>query len=183
MLRTQQPFCVVLESPVLSKVSALAWLDSSSSKNSLGVFLFSPPTPSSGSLLHPGSLTLLMCVQHSDKYSRALSIQISGDPSVLLSLSCTMTYAFQPPEQPPRSLPPRITQIFILLPGSTFLGGQGTAPRNKTVVSVQLTLCFLSFNHQTTAIIQLLKKSVSTYLSWFRVVLGKRIIPIALTPP
>lgn len=149
MLRTQQPFCVVLESPVLSKVSALAWLDSSSSKNSLGVFPFSPPTPSSGSLLHPGSLTLLMCVQPSDKYSRALSIQISGDPSVLLSLSCTMTYAFQPPEQPPRSLPPRITQIFILLPGSTFLGGQGTAPRNKTVVSVQLTLfpVFQPSNH------------------------------------
>lgn len=35
---------------------------------------------------------------------------------------------------------------------------RGTAPRNKTVVSVQLTLRFLSFNHQTTAIIQLLKK-------------------------
>lgn len=57
------------------------------------VFPFSPPTPSSGSLLHPGSLTLLMCVQHSDQVLRALSIQISGDPSVLLSLSCTITYA------------------------------------------------------------------------------------------
>lgn len=69
-----------------------------------------------------------------------------------------MTRAFQPPQQPQGTLPPWITEIFILLPGSTFLGGQETAPRKKTAVPVQLTLCFLSFKHQTTAIVQFLKK-------------------------
>ena len=82
-----------------------------------------------------GVLCCLCSVQHSGRYPRVTTTQISGDPSILPSLSCTMMCEFQLPEQPQTSLLSQIPEIIVLL-GSTSLSRQENSPRKKTAINM-----------------------------------------------